>query len=478
MKMTTEPTADNHEPRGAQTRSKLAWPIHLTGFLSATVYFFLASQSRSVVPVSLAAFFSCIAAVWILLLLCFRLLSHIKCSYAPARTDSEGIHRLIWPVVFWALCFRIIGVTASPILAEDDYFRFMWDGYQFAETGTPYAKTPADFFDEDGLPDPVASLLYDINYPELPTIYGPVMELVFAGGYLIKPASLVVLKCLFVIFEGLLLYFLSSFLNVRWLLAAAWCPLLIFETCFQAHPDIIGVAFMCGAVWASRKEKPWVSMGLLALAACAKPFAILVWPFIVRKNLWFAQGLLLAALLAAIYLPFVFTSGDAGGISLAAMANHWEFNSMGYAVLEELFHQKARAASLFIFLLIYLTLLIRFWMDNAAGRPDQAPFDLVYGTFFFLSPVINPWYLLWLFPFVALKPRAWSIAALVIVCLSYATGLNLGNPSFEEFEIPAWIKLTEVSIIGMGILCSIYSTKKVKKKTALAATCSDVSRSN
>lgn len=432
------------------------WWVHLVGALSCGVYGFLSWSSRGVEPVGLAVFFGCMAAVWLLVFLGFVFCTRGGCGGGAARGGSG----VVWVILLWALCFRVVGVLASPILAEDDYFRFMWDGFQFAETGSPYGKAPADFFEDEGIAEPVGSLLYDINYPELPTIYGPVMEVVFLVGYVVGPASLVVLKGLFVLFEGLLLYFLSYFLTVRWLLVAAWCPLLVFETSFQAHPDVIGVAFLAGAVWASRRERPWAAMVFLALATGAKPFAVLVWPFVVGRGSWFRQGVFFAVMLVGIYLPFSLGSGDGGAVSLGAMARHWEFNSLGYAVFRGFFGEWARGVSLLVFVVIYVALLVGFW--RGGGDKEKAPVDVVYGSFFLVSPVINPWYLLWLLPFAMLRPRAWSLMALGVVGLSYATGLNLGDGSLGEFEIPLWVKGLEAGLIGMGVLYGIYFSRKMR----------------
>lgn len=423
-----------------------AGTIHLFGMFSFVVYGWLCWKSRGVDPVPLGAFFVCLSLVWTALLVVFLSLGQSE-PKGPSP-DEKPRKLLLISLIFWAFVFRLAGILASPILAEDDYFRFLWDGYQFANQGSPYGAAPADFFEDETIPDVAASLLHDINYPELPTIYGPVMEVVFLFGYLIEPASLITLKCLFVIFEALALFFLSRFLSTRWLLVAAWCPLLIFETTFQAHPDIIGVAFLIAALWASKREKPWLAMLLLGLATCAKPFAILAWPFLVKKESWFRQGCLFAVTLFLIYLPFVWRSSDAGAISLGAMANHWEFNSLGYGVVKALFGDRARLLCLALFTLVYLLILVRF-RERALGK---TPLDVVYGAFFFLSPVINPWYLTWLLPFAMLKPRAWSITALVVISLSYATGLNLGDASLAEFEIPVWIRVLEFSLVGVALV--------------------------
>ena len=425
--------------------------LHALGFLSTLIYGYLCVQSRGVEPVPIFHFFACMGAVWGALVGAFFL-------YGKGLPKGALIGILIW-----AALFRIVGIAANPILAEDDYFRFMWDGYRFAVTGDPYQGVPADFLEDETLPASVASIVYDINYPELPTIYGPIMELVFLASYKLAPASLIALKCLFVLFEGLLLFLLSRLLSLRWFLVASWCPLLVFETSFQAHPDVVGVSLMVVAYWAARRQYPWISMLVLGLATCAKPFAVLLWPFIVQERRWFAQGVLLALVLGFVYLPFLLQNSDAGATSLGAMATEWEFNSIGYALLQYLFGDYARLASLTCFAGVYLWLLIRFWHQKKREEVKEPPLDFVYAALFFFSPVINPWYLMWLFPFVLLKPRSWSLVALGVVSLSYATGLNLGDRSLEEFEIPLLVQGLEFGLITAAVIYGVYEGSRKRK---------------
>ena len=424
--------------------------LHVLGLLSALAYGYLSFQSRGVDSVLVSHFFICMGVAWGALVAAFFL-------YRKTLPKNALVGFLIW-----AFVFRVIGIMASPILAEDDYFRFMWDGYRFAETGDPYRGVPADFLEDESLPAPVAAIVYDINYPELPTIYGPVMELVFLASYQLSPASLVVLKCLFVLFEGLLLFLLSRLLSKRWLLVASWCPLLVFETSFQAHPDMIGVSLMVAAVWAAKRRYPWIAMLALGLATCAKPFAVLLWPFIVQERRWFRQGVLLALVISTIYLPFLVQKSDAGSTSLGAMATDWEFNSAGYALLKYPFGEHARLVSLLCFVAVYLFLLIRFWLRKKRETDNEPPLDFVYAALFFFSPVINPWYLLWLFPFALIRPRAWSLITLGVVSLSYATGLNLGDHSLDRFEIPLLVQGIEFGLIATAVAYTLY--QEVYKK--------------
>ena len=51
-----------------------------------------------------------------------------------------------WSKIFLlAIALRVLALFAVPIL-EDDYFRYLWDAYRFATTGSPYGAAPAAFF--------------------------------------------------------------------------------------------------------------------------------------------------------------------------------------------------------------------------------------------------------------------------------------------------------------------------------------------
>jgi len=109
-----------------------------------------------------------------------------------------GLHRRAgvqfgWPqVVFFAVAFRALGLIAYPVL-EDDHFRYLWDGFVFMELGNPYGIAPAEFFAADApllLSDRFEAILDGINYPQVPTVYGPTAQLVFAAAYLLAPGAI------------------------------------------------------------------------------------------------------------------------------------------------------------------------------------------------------------------------------------------------------------------------------------------------
>lgn len=414
------------------TLSRRKISIHCAGIISLLCYVWLAKESRTDESVPLSLFLPLLAAPWICVLVIW--------FWGEKSTRYRSI-------IFWAILFRLVGCWATPIY-EDDYYRFLWDGYKFSETGDPYTGTPLEAFSDPDVPPEIVDVLDYVNHPHLPTLYGPPMEFTFLINHWLWPASLVGLKVLFLLFEAGMLFALSRMIPRKTFLLAAWCPLLIFETSFQAHPDIIGVTFLTLGILAIRSKKPFCSMLGQAAAMASKIFAILTWPFLLTKDKWFLQGILASAVAAAFYLPFLLQGSNAGLISTKAMATDWEFNSAVYGFVKIwLSPNEARLTCLSLFALIYFGIVGWYLRKKFNNQEVEAPLDIVYGMFFLLSPVVNSWYLLWLFPFVMLKPRCWSITALMVVSLSYVTGLNLNDPELRNFENPLIIKIVEFGAI-------------------------------
>jgi hypothetical protein len=97
----------------------------------------------------------------------------------------------------------------------------------------------------------------------------------------------------------------------------------------------------------------------------------------------------------------------------------------------------------------------------------EAPVADVMLVFFLLSPVLNPWYLVWLVPFAAAQPTARSVALLIVVPLSYATGLNLGDATLATYAQPLWVRPVEFGIVILAALRSLWPLKLAPEKFLL-----------
>lgn len=360
-----------------------------------------------------------------------------------SRRDSLSI-------LVFGLGFRIVAFTAQPVM-EDDHYRFLWDGYRFAATGNPYAEAPRELFTDPTVPAEFRPILDRINHPDVPTIYGPLTEWMFRLGYAIAPAQLWPWKLILLGADLAVLLLLWLDLNTKGRLLLAWCPLSIFETGFNAHPDALALALLLAA-WCLGRRGQIVAAGIVAgLAISAKLFAVLLVPFILwrfGRRGWFA----VAATVAAVYAPFWLggSAADFGG--LRAMAAEWEFNSSIFAVVAALSSPAAaRAMCGLAFGAIWLVLLARWRTPSASPAQHQLPpGEWIYGWFLLLSAVANPWYALWLWPFVAARISATGLCALAAVSLAYGTGLNLGDTSLGNFGHPWWLRLVEFGAIGIA----------------------------
>jgi hypothetical protein len=369
---------------------------------------------------------------------------------------------------------------------EDDYFRFLWDGRQFALTGDPYGSAPAAHFADENTPERFREILDQINYPHVPSIYGPICQIGFALSYWIAPGQLWPWKLIVIVADLAALAMvqrlatgrarlhpqqhLSSSANVSIpLLIFGWCPLTIVETSFNAHPDILGIALILAAVVLWQRKSLLGCAIVCALAVAAKIFALLLVPFLLgrRARAW---GLFAVAL-AAYNAPFWLQGSLADWTGLRAFAADWEFNSSLYA-LAKMFMSSlpAKLTCGLLFALFWSTLLVR-WLRKDRDVHDKSvpPAAALFGVFLLLSATVNPWYLLWLLPFVALRPTATGLTALAIVSLSYVTGLNLGDTALANFEHPLWVRLIEYGAVALVGVAELWRRKFIGRTVRMGS---------
>ena len=411
--------------------------VDLGGVACGLGYVALALYSRGWAgPPDLTLFFALMAWVSVPLLLVF--------AHFHRRSESLPIKRLM----FWAVAFRLCGLFAVPVF-EDDFYRYLWDGYRFAETGTPYGWTPAESFADPAVPPVFQRILDGINYPDLPTIYGPTVQYVFLLSYLVVPGHLGPLQFLLAGFDLLLIRMLLTAARPSFVLLYAWCPLVIKEIVFTAHPDGLGVCLLMAAVLLRRGRRENSAAVCLALAVGAKVFALALAPFVLARAGPRAWGLF-AAVLGALYLPFV-AQGSTDWAALAVFASAWEFNPALYGLLTPWLSPLTAKLALGAGLLAFTG---SYWLRYRRGSPGSIPRgDWVFGAGLLVSPVVNPWYALWILPFAVVYPSRWAWTASWALLLAYATALHTGASGLDPFAQPAWVRPLEFGAIltALGI---------------------------
>lgn len=375
-------------------------------------------------------------------------------------------------ILLWAAAFRVIGVFAYPVL-EDDHFRYLWDGYQWIELGSPYATPPSFYFDDPNIPERFAEILSFINYPNIATIYGPLNQWLFGLAYLIAPGEAWPLQVFCAVFDIGVVFLLTKLTNARNVILYAFSPLVVKEFSMTAHPDIFGVFFMVLALYLfTQKRNAFVAIAL-ALALASKVFAILIVPFFLglRMRAW----LVFSITLCAITLTF-YPSNPWFPDGLQAMGASWVFNAPLYFVFDEIFSTlnthyafdtqhfnpyKAFKYALIIGFMIFITCyglryfrtsLEMFFREWKLKSPSSIPRgDLIYGVFFLVIPAMNPWYFVWLLPFACIFPSLWAWTASFSLIFAYFIGLNLPSSELDLYGQPWWAWTLETSMIGIAI---------------------------
>ena len=431
-------------------------PVDVAGLGCLVGYAALAWLARQPGEPSLVGFFGVVGWTG---LVTFALYFHCRDRRGDEAAAARfPIMRGAFPavrMVLWAVLFRICGLVGGPLF-EDDFYRYLWDGYRFAVDGSPYRGAPEEWFGDDAVPERFHRVLDRINHPELPTIYGPVTQFLFLLGHAIRPASVLPLQTVLVATDLATIALLLRLAAPRAVLLYAWCPLVVKEIAFTAHPDGLGACLLIAAVVLARQGRLHATAVVLGLAACTKVFALLLVPFVLvagRLPHWIT----FASVLALVRLPFLLWGGTEA-TSLTVFALEWKFNAALFDVLALATSDlQARVLAGAAFLAFWCWCLVRHRRAYATAKRSGAPphpvprGDWIIGALLLLGPVINPWYLLWLLPFAVAHRSGWAWTASVAVLLAYITGLHLGDFDLAPYQQPAWVRPVEFGAILLAV---------------------------
>lgn len=344
-----------------------------------------------------------------------------------------------------ALVLRGVSLLALPLL-EDDHYRYLWDGLRTLTAWDPYRQPPEAFFGDSSTPPQWQAVLNGINNPGVPTLYGPVLQGLFALGHAIAPARVGALQGLLLAVDLAVLGVLAwRQVDVRALWVYALHPLVLKEAVASAHPDALLALWALLALVAWQRRQPtWLGV-LMGLAVCTKVAALVMLPFVLWPPgpaggrgafswAWAARvGAALAICIAALYAPFVI-GGGSELTGLLTFGREWRFNPLGFRVVEAMVPAAlARPAAgglvaVGIGLLLWLWLWL--WPTRAAATSRLPPLDTALVLLLLLSPVVNPWYGLWVLALSLQRGQAWPAVAMLAAPLAYLNTTVLAEAGF------------------------------------------------
>jgi hypothetical protein len=363
-------------------------------------------------------------------------------------------------VLLLGLALRLVATQAWPLL-EDDHYRHLWDGWRTATTLDPYRLAPSVWFGDARLAAPWFDVLNGINHPDVPTLYGPVLQAAFALAYAIAPARVGALQALWLVTDmAVLCLLVRHACDLRAVLLYALHPLVLKEAMASAHHDgLLGLLLLLALLAWQRKAAGWMG-ATLGLALATKVAALVVWPLLLwpgaqRGWRWSARAGSVAMLSAACaYLPFWIVGGsDATG--LATFGTTWRFNPLLFRGLDEALPAGWARPVAGIVMLLGLAALLRHWQRHQPER--RPPLDLALAWLLLWSPVVNPWYWLWLLPIAALLGRNWLLVCGPVGTLAYLNGTVLAHGA--PFAVPWIVTLAQLWVLLGGAAIAAQGTR-------------------
>jgi len=371
-------------------------------------------------------------------------------------------HRVIVVGLVLAALWHLPFLLMAPG-SDDDVHRYVWDGHVQRLGFNPYIVVPSD---------PALGALHTLetrtlNNPDVPTPY-PAGAQLFFRAVTAMHESIFALKVAFVVCDLAIVFVLLDVLRCtrqgeHWVLAYAWHPLLATAVAGSGHVDIVGVLLLLVSVAALVRR--WRSVAALAfgLAVSVKLLPIVLLP-LYWKRVRMRDGALVAIVLGLLYVPFL-NHGRIPIGSLGTYVQKFRFNDPVFATLE-----RVTAPQVVAGLAVLIGFLTAIWMRRKSAEGSSDAFAWPMAASLLCAPVVYPWYLLWLLPFI----RSTSTVPIMIWTLSiiptyYVWHLRIiGRP----WLVPGWIMLLEYGSVAGAV--AIIVLRRITRSAALQCSADQV----
>lgn len=372
-------------------------------------------------------------AVWLCVVVSIALLNGIY--LIGWRVVSRARKPVSWPVLLGIPLAAALCLFFTYPLTAADLFDYLALGHLAAFHGvSPFAHVPADF-----ATDPFVAYA---AWPYSPSAYGPLWEIMAAGlarlaagdlwrGILLmKAQALLSLALVSTLTAWLIWQRQRSARTVQQgLFLLLWNPLLLLDIVGNAHHDLWMVLALLLAVALAERRRFALALVAVTAGALVKFVPLLVLPLVVvtavrvlgwrRARGQLGLGLVLSALLAWLcYRPFwpltdPLRLAQRSGLYttsilalLRSVVSAWADQTAADAV----------AARVGLGLLAALV-LVSAWRLRRAVRPQlsAAAARLLTTVLLLATAWFQTWYLAWVWPLAALKPRARLVSVLILL---------------------------------------------------------------
>jgi alpha-1,6-mannosyltransferase len=357
-------------------------PSHRVKGLGAILFVSLAICSRKLGSVGEPSFIIPLVFAGIAYLLAIR---EFFCTQKfPRRVIVVGLVL----AALWQIPFLVM-----PPGPDDDVHRYVWDGRVQRLGYNPYIVVPND---------PALSSLHTpetrtLNNPEVSSPYPAGAQFFFRVVTAIRE-SMFAFKVAFAACElAIVLVLLAELRRLgrgeHWVLAYAWNPLLVTCVGYSGHIDIFGALLLLLSAAALQRRWRTVAAVAFGLAVAVKFLPIVLAPLYWRR-VRVRDALLAIFIVGLLYLPFLHRGTVPMG-SLGVFVQRFRFNDPVFATLARIVSPQIVAG-----LAVLVGLAISVWLRRRHGEYSPDTFAWPMAASLLCAPVVYPWYLLWLLPFV------------------------------------------------------------------------------
>ena len=367
--------------------------------------------------------------------------------------------RLTLRRIFWvAVILHAVAVIIPLFLSRDVYSYAIYGRMVSVHGVNPYVDIPASFID-----DPVYPLV-SVDWIDSPSVYGPAFVVISAAvtGVFSSPPSLVLaFKALAAVASlGTMVLAVAGARRVRPERAAfaavlvGWNPVIVFHGVAGGHNDaLVGLALAAGVLLILSGRELWATValvvGTLVKISGGVPLAIAVLAAVFRRP----RGQRLRTLAAhvgvglAVALPFIVPFEQAEDPSLGTLEltsrQGWlapsrfvlvvlrgTANFLGGDLAGDIVSVVVRLAFPLLFLIVLVMLVRHLATDPARIEPPLVVAAMGWATLvaLMISPLLYPWYAMWLVPVAWLVPRPARDGA-VVVSVALAVTELVAEPS-------------------------------------------------
>ena len=329
---------------------------------------------------------------------------------ARVRNAPTEPRRLLFIALSLAVLFRIPPAVA-PVGPDNDMVRYLWDGRVQQLGYNPYRVIPAD---------PALASTHTAETAAMPsrrhrTPYPPAAQLFFrlivAIGNSTLAMKLALVAC-DLLTIAVLWRWLAASGRSEWLtLAYAWNPLTVLETAHSGHIDALGALWITAtAYWLTRRRTALACVAFV-LAVATKLLPIVLAPLLLGRVR--PRDLILGIALAALlYLPFTFGTELPLGALPNVVANI-RFNGPVFRALAWVSSPQIAAA-----VALVAGTSAALWARARLPASDPAAWAWPMAIALLGAPVIYPWYLLYLTPFLFTRATmplvVWTISVIPV----------------------------------------------------------------